>query len=495
MAIVGQWAIGAGAAHAAGGDITTACAGVVAGSTFTLTADCDTTATLTVPNGFTLNGAGHEITAHDPDPAAGQSGLFHGPVLTNAGAAMNVTDLTVRGTGFTAFGCNASATPTVGVLYLDASGAMTGVQVLDITQHATCQTVHSIQLRAETGPQTVTITGSTVSDYQRTALLVQGDVTIHVSGSTFGPPDLTVPNPGGLAQNTVQIGSPALAAPSSGTFTDNTVIGTSFGRANAVSTGLLIANAADLTVSGNTFGGAGTDVGISLFGFNRDITIAYNAIDRTAPDRPGFLDSHGFGVSVDDASRPQTTLICNTFAGWNQNLQNITQPPCITTPASVPCVTVDAPVDLGLEAVTANQHPDLSWHRISGSLPPGLVLHHNGTITGTPTEIGTFTATIRLEDAGEGSTELEFTFCVKAAEPTPTSSPTSSSTSTPTQTSTQAPPTTTAAPHPSAGPTAPGSLPSTGAHTVAWLVTGMVLLGGGLLLALARQRRLRRMHE
>ena len=36
------------------------------GTTFTLTADCDTTEPLEVPDGFTVDGAGFTITAHDP---------------------------------------------------------------------------------------------------------------------------------------------------------------------------------------------------------------------------------------------------------------------------------------------------------------------------------------------------------------------------------------------------------------------------------------------
>jgi len=413
--VSGQLTVGALAAHAAGGSITAACPGVVSGSTFTLSADCDTTATLTVPDGFTVDGAGHEITAHDPDPAAGPSGLFLGPVVTNAGASMDLTDLTVRGTGFTAFGCNASATPTVGVLYQDASGAISDVKVLDITQHATCQTVHSIQLRAATGPQTVTITGSWVSDYQRTGLLVQGDVTVHASANTFGPPDPAVPNPGGLAQNTVQIGSPALAAPSSGTFTDNTVIGSSFGRPGAVSTGLLIANAAGLTVDDNTFTGAGTDTGISFFGPNTDIAISGNRIERTPIDRPGFEDNFGYGVNVDNSSRLYTTLTCNTFAGWNQNLVNITQPPCITTPADLPCVTIGKFTEFRLDAYVASEQPDLTWHLVSGELPPGLALLPDGTVIGTPMTVGNATATIEVSDPLEGTSTRTFTFCVKSA--------------------------------------------------------------------------------
>ena len=453
------WCVGAVSARAAGGDITVVCPGTVTGTTFTLTADCDTTATLTVPAGFTVNGAGHEITAHDPDPAAGPSGLFLGAVLTNADTTMNLTNLTVRGTGFTAFGCNAGATPTVGVLYNNASGTISDVRVLDITQHATCQTVHSIQLRADAGPQTVTITSSTVADYQRTGLLVQGDVSLHASGSTFGPPDPTVPNPGGIAQNSVQIGSPALAAPSSGTFTDNTVIGGAFGRPGNTSLGLLIANAADLTVSGNIFAGAGMDAGIGFFAPNRAITIAYNRIDRSAPDRPGFDDAFGFGVNADAGSSPQTTLICNTFAGWNRNLNNITQPPCILTAPALPCATADTPVDLRLHADVAAPHPDVTWSLISGELPPGLALHPDGTITGTATETGTTTATLKASDPVEGSVSGTFTFCVKAATPSPAPAP------------------------PTTHVPAPGlELARTGTHTTAPASIAAALLASGLLL-------------
>lgn len=463
----GQLTVGALAAHAvAGGDITTACQGVVSGTMFTLTANCDTTATLTVPNGFTVNGAGHEITAHDPDPSLGQAGLFLGPVITNAGTTMNLTDLTVRGTGFTSFGCNASATPTVGVLYNNASGAITDVNVLDITQHSTCQTVHSIQLRADAAPQTVTITGSTVSNYQRTALLVQGDVTVNASGNTFGPPDPQTPNPGGLAQNTVQIGSPAIALPSSGTLTGNTIIGSSFGAPGATSAGVLLANAADVNISHNTFSGDGTDVGISFFGSNSDITIAYNTIDRSAEDRPGFEDSFGHGVDVTSESRSTTTLICNTFARWNQDLVNITQAPCITTAADVPCVTVGEPVELHLDAFVATGTPALTWRVIEGELPAGLTLHQDGTITGTPTESGPTSAIIEVSDEADGSAHQTFSFCGR--EPTPG-------------------PGHTTAPGLSAGPH--GSLARSGMSAGPWIGIAASLLGvGGLLLTRARRR-------
>src|SRR6476659_4947568 len=55
-----------------------ACTGTTAGSTFTLTANCDTNVPLLVPDGFTLDGHGFTITAHDP-----VGGFFKGGVVTN----------------------------------------------------------------------------------------------------------------------------------------------------------------------------------------------------------------------------------------------------------------------------------------------------------------------------------------------------------------------------------------------------------------------------
>ena len=85
-----------GAAGSSDLSVETACSGTLSGSAFTLTADCDTTVPLTIPDGVTLNGAGHTITAHDVTP-----GSFNGAVLSNAGTSMSIEDLTVMGTGFT----------------------------------------------------------------------------------------------------------------------------------------------------------------------------------------------------------------------------------------------------------------------------------------------------------------------------------------------------------------------------------------------------------
>ncbi len=47
-------------------EATTTCTFTTSGFTNTLDADCTTDETILVPNGFTLDGAGHTITAQDP---------------------------------------------------------------------------------------------------------------------------------------------------------------------------------------------------------------------------------------------------------------------------------------------------------------------------------------------------------------------------------------------------------------------------------------------
>jgi hypothetical protein len=55
------------------------CSFTVKGSTMSLNADCTTDATILVPNGFTLDGKNHAITAVDPS-----GGHFVGAVVKNA---------------------------------------------------------------------------------------------------------------------------------------------------------------------------------------------------------------------------------------------------------------------------------------------------------------------------------------------------------------------------------------------------------------------------
>ena len=130
--------------------------------------------------------------------------------------------------------------------------------VLDITRNNSCVSGNGMRVNA-VAPRTVTITNTTLAGFQRSGLFANGPATVHVSGSTIGPPDDLDPDVN--AQNAVQIGS----GNAGGTFTGNTVIGRGFGGTRrAASTAMLVTTASNLTISNNTITGAGTDIGIAV---------------------------------------------------------------------------------------------------------------------------------------------------------------------------------------------------------------------------------------
>ena len=102
-------------------------------------------------------------------------------------------------------------------------------------------------------------------------------------------------------------------------------------------------------------------------------------------------DTFGFGVEVDPGSTAAVT--CNTFSGWRSDFDPAgvvtSQPVCVTT-TTLPDGTVKVPYSAKLTAVGGTA--PYTWSRVSGSLPPGLALAANGTVSGTPTKEGTTTS-------------------------------------------------------------------------------------------------------
>ena len=392
----------ANAAPISGGDIRTVCASVgtddPATNTFTLTADCgEVTSPLTVPNGYTVEGGGHIITATDPvDPVLGPVS-FNGGVVTNApgapGAAreMHVNNVIIQAVGFAVHGC-AFQTPgpnvQVGLFFDDADGTATNVTVRDITQHSGCQTGNGIRANARAGTaRTVTLTGVTVTGFMKNGVTGSGQMTLNVSGSTIGPPDAV---PGLNTTNGVQYGDGGAG----GTFTGNTVIGAGAGTPpdGTNSTGILLSSAANVTIANNTITGAGTDIGIAVSS-STNVTISHNAVGRTAPDSP---DPTGIGIVV-FPSATNVALICNTFSGWqpNRNIVGAVQMSCTPLPNGTECTTYSANI-FSVEGGTA----PFTWSVSAGTLPPGLTLAPStGAITGTPTAAGTFNFTVTVVDS------------------------------------------------------------------------------------------------
>lgn len=417
LGMLGATLSAAGPAAAATVDVRSVCtASQTSGTTITLTADCATTDNLTVPDGFTLNGAGHTITATDASLAS----PLLGAVLSNAAGAtsMNIENLTVRGAYLPRAANDATTNaPFFGIQFLSASGSVTNVTVTGITRHQTYNFGQGIQIDATNGtPQTLTVTNAQVTDFQKNGLTANGAATMNVTGSTLGPPDTTIPLPpppvpGNIAQNSVQYFN------SSGVFAHNTVVTYTADNSVSSSTGMLLFTADNVTVDHNTITGpSGADIGINVSG-GTNITISYNAIGRS-PIGPGLHDFWGFGAAGYSGAGATTTLICNTFSGWNLNLRSLTQPPCIIT-TSLPDGTVGTGYSTVLEATTENPQPELTWSVVGGGLPPGLTLNPDGTITGTPTTAGTYAFTAQVSDPVDGIATREFTITIHPTPPPP----------------------------------------------------------------------------
>jgi hypothetical protein len=217
---------------------TTACSFAVVGTTMILAGDCSTDSTIVIPDGFTLDGAGHTITAVDP-----AGGHFLGAVVTNGGATANVKNLTVKASGL-ADVCDGGANRLRGILFEGASGLITNNTVRDINQGASgCQEGNGIEVRnfgASPTRVSVTISGNTVTNYQKTGIVANGDVDANIT-------DNVVRGAGAInyiAQNGIQIGFGANAQVMRNVVSDNSYTGSS-----AVDGGILV-------VGGPFYGGA-----------------------------------------------------------------------------------------------------------------------------------------------------------------------------------------------------------------------------------------------
>jgi len=225
---------------------TTACAFSTSGTVMTLLADCTTDASILVPNGYTLEGAGHTITAVNPPAPA----HFTGAVVTNAGASASVRNLVVTADHLATV-CDAFPAALAGIRLDGASGAITGDTVTGLQQGAHgdgCQEGNAIEVRNTAGGPTpsVSVTGNTASSYQKTGVLVKGAVSAVVTRNTitgYGPVDF-------IAQNGIQVsfGATALVA-------DNTISDNFYTPKSVEACGLLIYQAGGVKVGKNTFSG------------------------------------------------------------------------------------------------------------------------------------------------------------------------------------------------------------------------------------------------
>jgi len=195
----------------------------VHGTAMKLKADCTTDTTILVPEGFTLDGAGHAITAVDPS-----GGHFLGAVVANAGTHANVMNLIITASNLAdVCDMNDKTTGTDfrlrGIQFKGASGEITNNMVTDINQGAesSCWEGAGIEVRNEPtdgthrNTQTVEVSHNVVMNYQMVGIVAVGDVSVKIHHNQVSESMATVPASG------IQLSYHAIGEISDNIITDN----------------------------------------------------------------------------------------------------------------------------------------------------------------------------------------------------------------------------------------------------------------------------------
>ena len=181
-------------------------------TTYTLLNDCTTDHTFVVPQragGTVFDGNDKTITGVDP-----VSGHFVGAVIQAQPGTNNVTVTNLGVTVSLADVCDADSARLRGILFDAVGGSITNNDVISLKQatNSGCQEGNGIEVRnapfSRVGPdKAVSITGNTVTDYQKTGIIANGSVNATIT-------DNVVTGAGRIAyiaQNGIQVGYGATA--------------------------------------------------------------------------------------------------------------------------------------------------------------------------------------------------------------------------------------------------------------------------------------------
>src|SRR5512140_1412215 len=118
--------------------------------------------------------------------------------------------------------------------------------------------------------------------------------------------------------------------------------------------------------------------------------LTFNTSNGSITGTPASARSFSLTVQVQDANR------ASAQQAFSAQIISTGQPPQITT-ASLAAGLVGRSYSQVL-AATGGQGA-LSWSATPGTLPPGLTLAANGALTGTPTQAGTYSASVTVTDS------------------------------------------------------------------------------------------------
>jgi parallel beta-helix repeat protein len=234
------------------------CIFVTHGNMYKLKNDCVTTQTILIPDGMTLLGGWHTITAKDP-----AGGHFLGAVVKNGGDEASVKNLKISADNLAA-ACDADNDRLRGILFDGASGVIEHNMVLALNQGPSgsgCQEGNAFEARnapfdgTHPGTKHVVFKGNYAAKYMKSGIVANGDLTAKIKHNNIRSSHLDTTT----ASNSIQ-----LAFGASGEVQDNWVGGNQWcGAENTVATAMLIYQAGSVEVKSNHIYG-NSDVGIYL---------------------------------------------------------------------------------------------------------------------------------------------------------------------------------------------------------------------------------------
>ena len=231
--------------------------------TLTLVTTAAPPVTVTVPDGWTLDGAGHALIGTE---TAGTS--FQGAIVQNAGRSMSIRNLTVHTTAVWDNASKNSGGDLDGIKFLAASGSVTNTTVDGVSHGNGVQEGKAIlvdnrnhafdpNFRAHVNLDDVTVT-----NFQKAGVDFRGDVNGRLTNSVVGQSA----SPSGVRTDKVTAANSVVVAyGASAVVSGNTITGNDWdGNTDWNATALLGYQAGNLTVSNNVFDGPGTDMGVDV---------------------------------------------------------------------------------------------------------------------------------------------------------------------------------------------------------------------------------------
>jgi hypothetical protein len=265
------------------------------GSVMQLTRDCITESSVVIPDGWTLDGNTHSITAVDPP-----GGVFEGPIVVARGRTASIIRTRVTASLRSNF-CADGEARLRGIYFDGASGEIGSNTVDEIHRVASsCEEGNAIEVRnrATEGPATtVTISGNYIDRYQKSGIVVHGRVQALIQWNFVG----SSVSSGMLGPNAVQVG-PVAGARIERNQISGVFAGTSAAGGSAI---LLMSSGAGTVVEANDVTGD-ADVGINVVA--DQATITNNRLVDTDDDDRNDVGIVNFGLD--------NSYINNTIVGF-----------------------------------------------------------------------------------------------------------------------------------------------------------------------------------